>query len=85
MAGETGVWDGRFEITAGRAMEVRSASGLRQSLSPTDQDALTALPARARDTVPIIVEEDGPRLAGATPLALDRLHAACGVVELEPA
>ena len=85
MAGETGVWDGRFEITAGRAMEVRSASGLRQSLSPTDQDALTALPARARDTVPVIVEEDGPRLAEATPLALDRLHAACGVVELEPA
>jgi tRNA(Ile)-lysidine synthase len=85
MAGETGVWDGRFEIKAERAMEVRSATGLRQGLSPTDQDTLAALSARARDTVPVIAEEGGPRLAEATPLALDRLLAACGAVDVEPA
>ena len=83
--GETGVWDGRFEITAGLAMEVRAASGLRRSLSPEDQDTIATLPASARDTVPVVVDEAGPRLADATPLALDRLLAACGAVELEPA
>jgi tRNA(Ile)-lysidine synthase len=83
-AGETAVWDGRFEITAARAMEVRAALGLRQALSPADQDALVALSAGARDTVPVVVGEDGPRLAVATPMALERLLAACGAVEIEP-
>ena len=81
--GETGVWDGRFEVRAELAMEVRAAAGLRRSLSPEDQDFLTALPASARDTVPVVVGDAGPRLADATPLALDRLLAACGAVELE--
>jgi tRNA(Ile)-lysidine synthase len=84
-AGSTGVWDGRFEITADGAMEVRSAAGLRSDLSPADQRVLAALPASARDTVPVVVGEDGPRLAAARPLALDRLLAACGAVEIEPA
>ena len=84
-AGESTVWDGRFEIAAERGREIRSARGLRQALSPADQHALAALPANARDTVPVVVEESGPRLADATPLALDRLLAACGAVETEPA
>lgn len=84
VAGETAVWDGRFQITAGRQMEVRGAAGLRSGLSPADQHLLAALPASARDTAPVVVGEDGPRLADATPLALDRLLAACGAVDMEP-
>lgn len=84
-AGETGVWDGRFEIAAGPAMVVRAAAGSRRGLSAEDQDALAALPSSARDTVPVVVEDGGPRLVAATPLALDRLLAACGAVEREPA
>ena len=84
-AGETAVWDGRFEITANKAMEVRSASGLRQRLTPMERDVLGALPASARDTVPVVVEDGDARLADAAPLALDRLLAACGAVEVEPA
>ncbi|MBS0363877.1 MAG: tRNA lysidine(34) synthetase TilS [Proteobacteria bacterium] len=55
-AGETGVWDGRFEMTAEHDLQVRAAG---------------------RSTLPDI--------AGARPLAHDRLLAACGVVEREPA
>jgi tRNA(Ile)-lysidine synthase len=59
-AGETGVWDGRFEITAHKAVEVQA---LRR----------TALPAAA----------DGGAM-DVTPLAHDRLLAACGVIAREP-
>jgi len=84
-AGETGVWDGRFEITAMQAMDVRGASGLRQGLPPADRDVLAALPASARDTVPVVVDGGAAKLADARPLALDRLLAACGAVDAEPA
>jgi tRNA(Ile)-lysidine synthase len=84
-AGETGVWDGRFEIAAARAMEIRSAAGLRSRLPPADRKALMALPAGARDVVPVSVEDGGLTLAAAQPLALERLRAACGAVEREPA
>lgn len=84
-AGETGVWDGRFEIAADRAMEVRAAAGLRSQLSRSGQKALAALPASVRDTVPVIFDPVGPRLADATPLTYDRLLAACGAVAREPA
>jgi tRNA(Ile)-lysidine synthase len=84
-ARRAGVWDGRFEIIEDTAIEVRSAAGLRSDLSPADQQVLAALPAGARDTVAVIVGEGGPRLAQARPLALDRLLAACGAVEIEPA
>ncbi len=61
----TGVWDGRFEITADRAMEVR---------------------ARAGATMPGIIRDDGSFEAiAAKPLAYDRLLAACGAIEREPA
>lgn len=62
-AGETGVWDGRFEITAARTVEVRA---LRR----------TTLPAAADGGV------DGLTIR---PLSHDRLLAACGAVEREPA
>ena len=59
-AGETGVWDGRFEITAARAVEVR------------------AWPGKA---APALEADDGRVLS----LVHDRLLAACGAVEREPA
>jgi len=60
-AGETGVWDGRFEIAAERALEVR---------------------AMRRTTLPVAA--DGGGLL-AIPLTHERLLAACGVIEREPA
>jgi tRNA(Ile)-lysidine synthase len=60
-AGETGVWDGRFEVSADRAVEI---GPLRR----------TTLPAAT----------DGQALS-AKSLILGRLHAACGVIEREPA
>jgi tRNA(Ile)-lysidine synthase len=82
-AGETGVWDGRFEITADRPMRIVSSAGMRSLLSPTDQKRLMAVQASARDGLP--VDLDGPSLASARPLSLDRLLAACGAVTREPA
>ena len=81
-AGQTDVWDGRFEITAAEAMEVRAATGLRPRLSDADQRTLATLPARARDVMP--VDAAGPALIAAQALTLDRLLAACGAVEREP-
>ncbi len=84
-AGETGVWDGRFEIAAERAIEVHAAAGLRGGLSPADLQTLAALPARARDVMPLTTDGDGQTaLVRARVLTLDRLFAACGAVDREP-
>jgi len=63
-AGETGVWDGRFEVRSDRAVEVRA-----------DYDG-----------APMAFGEDGD-LAALTSefLGLERLLAACGAVDREPA
>jgi tRNA(Ile)-lysidine synthase len=90
--GETGVWDGRFEIAVERAAEVRRLAGLAARL-PRDQLArLRALPPAARLGLPALVEDGGiscPLLAEVprirvTALAHARLLAACGVVRTEP-
>jgi tRNA(Ile)-lysidine synthase len=93
-AGETGVWDGRFEIATGRAAEVRRLASLARRLSRAEQAALRTLPPAARPGLPLVVGEDGamacPVLARVpsvrlAPLAHNRLLAACGAVEREPA
>jgi tRNA(Ile)-lysidine synthase len=43
-AGETGVWDGRFEITARREIEIRARPGSAESGVADDLDALEAAP-----------------------------------------
>ncbi|WP_372782565.1 tRNA lysidine(34) synthetase TilS [Phenylobacterium sp.] len=63
-AGETAVWDGRFEVTAGRTVEIRAAAGA---------------------TLPIATSDDGVEDLKARPLTHNRLLAACGAVEREPA
>jgi len=81
-AGETAVWDGRFEITATQPMTVRALGGLASRLTKAEHAALQDFPPKARAALPVTAE--GQPIA-ATPLALDRLRAACGVVDREPA
>lgn len=64
-ARETAVWDGRFEITAERAVEIRAQPG---------------------GTAPVALCDDGsPAVVEVKPITWERLLAACGVIESEPA
>jgi tRNA(Ile)-lysidine synthase len=91
--GESGVWDGRFEIEAGRAVEIRRLAGLAQrlprdqlarlrALSPSARLALPALVEAGRVVCPLLAEAPRIRLA---PLSHARLLAACGAIDREPA
>lgn len=89
-AGQTAVWDGRFEITTDRPVRVQALAGHAASLPPSQRAALHRLPAGARGVLPFIEGEGSPVLAPipgvvAHPLALPRLWAACGVIDREPA
>ena len=92
--GETGIWDGRFEITAHRAVEIRPLGGLMRKLSDADRQALQMLAAHARPALPAIIGGEGqatsPMLADVDGIACralvhNRLLAACGAVDREPA
>jgi tRNA(Ile)-lysidine synthase len=92
-AGDDAVWDGRFEITTERAIEVRRLAGLANQLSPHDQQALRTLPPSVRPALPVVIDAAGRvacpvlsdvRGVALTPLGHARLLAACGVVEREP-
>jgi tRNA(Ile)-lysidine synthase len=81
-AGETAVWDGRFEITATQPLAVRALAGLASGLGKAERARLAAFPAKARAGLPV---DAAPRvLSDARPLALTRLHAACGLIDREP-
>jgi tRNA(Ile)-lysidine synthase len=85
--GRTAVWDGRFEIAADRAMEVRPLAGLAARLPADQRQALAAFPAKARPGLPATIGTDGAScliLDSCRSLALERLHAACGLIEREP-
>jgi tRNA(Ile)-lysidine synthase len=81
------VWDGRFEIVSGQ--EVRRLAGLVGQLPPAEQSALRALPPAARGGLPAVVGEDGsvscPAITGTPSLVGERLRAAAGLVQREPA
>ena len=96
--GQTGIWDGRYEITAGhKLLTVRALKGLAKSLSKRERAALKAAPAAARPALPALVSEtgevtcpilDGPALAAAgsvqmRALILDRFKAAIGHFDQE--
>lgn len=89
-AGETGVFDGRFEIEADLASTVTRLAGRIARLSPASRAGLSAVPPAFRGGLPALERRDGVHLAGAPgsgvrlrPLALGRLAAACGAVDSE--
>jgi hypothetical protein len=81
------VWDGRFEIEAGRPVQVRALSGRMAGLPPADRAALSQVHASARPALPQIVDAAGEAVADVRvrPLALTRLRAACGLIGAETA
>jgi len=96
--GETGVWDGRYEISAGdEAVTVRALKGLAASLSKAERAALKATPATARQALPALALASGgvvcPILGGPAlavsqgvrirALFLDRFRAATGLIDQE--
>lgn len=88
--GQTGVWDGRWEVTAGNApLTVTALKGKAASLSAADRARLSAIPASARPALPLISTPlDGPKLAPegggrARLLVLGRFKAAVGLCDQE--
>ncbi len=96
--GETGVWDGRWEVTAGvDPLSVVALKGRSAALSSAQRAKLAALPATARPSLPLILRHDaapcspaldGPELAAeggmrARSLVPGRFEAAIGLRDQE--
>jgi tRNA(Ile)-lysidine synthase len=96
--GESGVWDGRYEIAAFEApITVRALKGLAANLPPRQRSALKNVPAGARLALPAFIDADGvvtcPMLDGPAfarvqsgrvgALFLDRFKAATGFIDQE--
>lgn len=90
-AGETGVWDGRLEISTDRPVRLKPLSGHTGGLSRHARRALTDIPPAARGSLPCL-DNAGQILApGLEPvlgvrvqfLTLGRLHARCGRINAE--
>jgi tRNA(Ile)-lysidine synthase len=96
--GETGVWDGRWEIAAGdQPLTVVALKGRASALPPTQRARLSTVAASARPALPLILRQgaapavaalDGPDLAvegggRARSLVLDRFKAAVGLCDQE--
>ena len=93
-AGQTGVWDGRFEITAHEPAIVTRLAGNAAGLDSRQTAQLKTLPASVRPGLPVMVASDGQRLCPILAkgerfevrlLVAERLAAACGVISKEPA
>ena len=93
--GETGVWDGRFEVVAGPgAVTIGRMAGRAATLDVAQRAALQALAASVRPGLPVRVRADDapvcPILAEDPAvevrlLVAERFFAACGVISKEPA
>ncbi|WP_172270872.1 tRNA lysidine(34) synthetase TilS [Caulobacter sp. RHG1] len=96
--GETGVWDGRWEVTAGtRPLTINALKGSASVLSPSQRAGLLAFPAPARPALPLLSLAgtepwcpalDGPEFAvdgggRARLLVLGRFEAAIGLHDQE--
>jgi tRNA(Ile)-lysidine synthase len=96
--GETGVWDGRWEITAGaEPLTVAALKGQASGLPPAQRAGLAKLPAAVRPSLPLILRQgaapcspvlDGRDFAAegggrARLLVLDRFKAAVGLYDQE--
>jgi tRNA(Ile)-lysidine synthase len=93
-AGETGVWDGRYEIAASAATIIRPLGGLASRLRADETAALKGFPAAVRPVLPAAIDGAGavssPILARdgavrARVLIRERFEAATGFVDQEPA
>ncbi len=88
-AGRPAVWDGRFELVAAEAGDVRPVQGLAGRLSAPDRAWLNTLPAAARPGQPVLIRDSDPSpvLAGrflrVWSLVGPRLRAACGEIAHE--
>ena len=90
-AGETAVWDGRFEIRAAASLTVAPLAGLASRLSKADRARVAQAPAAARPSLPMLLLGNAvapPAPFGAGPataraLALQRLSSACGLIARE--
>lgn len=91
-AGETAVWDGRFEIAARAPVTIRPLAGRAAGLNNGERAALARVPAKARGALPAVVGNDGASCPVLTPhadvavrsLVQERLLAASGAVNREP-
>ena len=93
--GETGVWDGRFEITAGDdPVIIEPLAGHARALDAASSQALRRLPAAARGALPSYADAAGRRVCPilaqgpslrVKSLVAARFVAACGVISKEPA
>ena len=93
--GQTGVWDGRFEVKAGpEPTTIGHLAGRAAALDGAQRTALKSLAASVRPGLPVRVRADGapvcPILAGdpqvkVSLLVAERFFAACGVISKEPA
>ena len=79
---ETGVWDGRYEVTAGSEIRVGPLAGHRSDLAPAQRTWLARVPAKARGSLPW----HSPQSADVQirSLVLARFQAAAGLVHREP-
>ncbi len=90
-AGQTGVWDARFEITARFDLVAAPLAGFAAQLSKADRSQLAAIPAAVRPSLPALFHQDRVHLpapfgygpACAHPLGAQRLAAACGFIAHE--
>ena len=92
-ANQPTVWDGRFEITASEPVTITPLKGHVSRLPLAEREALKAIPAAARPTLPAILDPSGavtcPLLAPhpsvqIRSLVLARFHAATGQIQSEP-
>ena len=92
--GQSGVWDGRFEVSArAEPVLITKLAGHAGSLERAQQRQLKSLPAPVRSGLPLMLGEGAPGcpILAKEPgvevrlLVAERFAAACGVISKEPA
>ncbi|OYU69066.1 MAG: tRNA lysidine(34) synthetase TilS [Alphaproteobacteria bacterium PA2] len=83
-AGQSGVWDGRFEIAAPADMTVSALAGHMSSLSPAVRAGLATVHPAARGGLPWFGGDLPPPGTLVASLVLRRFQAAAGLVDREP-
>jgi tRNA(Ile)-lysidine synthase len=80
-AGDTVLWDGRFEITAAADGDLLSAAGLARRLPAPDRERLRLAPAWVRPTLPVLAGADGAlSLPGVRSLVDERYRLSVGAI-----